>query len=57
MASNQSLDLCFDCIATVNTFLFLLSNKMVEISAGNYKTLDRIANSEDPDQTAFSEAV
>ena len=40
-----------------NTFLFLFSNKMVVIRAGTHKMLVRIANREDPDQAASSEAV
>ena len=38
-------------------FLHLFSNKMLVIRAGTYKMLARIANREDPDQTASSEAV
>ena len=34
-------------------FLFLFSNKMMIIRAGINKLLDRIANREDPDQTAL----
>ena len=40
-----------------NTFLFLFSNKKLDFRAGIYKMLVRIANREDPDQTASSEAV
>ena len=40
-----------------NTFLFLFSKKMLFHRAGIYKMPVRIANSEDPDQTASSEAV
>ena len=40
-----------------NTFLFLFSNKMLLIRTEIYKMLVRIANREDPDQTASSEAV
>ena len=40
-----------------NTFLSLFSNKMLVIRARINKTLDRIANMEDLDQTASSEAV
>ena len=40
-----------------NTFLFLFSNQMLVIRAGIHKMLVRIANREDPDQTASSEAV
>ena len=40
-----------------NTFLFLSSNKTWCFRAGINKMLVSIANSEDPDQTASSEAV
>ena len=40
-----------------NTFLFLFSNKKVAFTARALKMLVRIANKEDPDQTASSEAV
>ena len=40
-----------------NTFLFFLSNKMLVIRARIHKMLARIANREDPDQTASPEAV
>ena len=36
----------------LNTFLNLLSNKMLVIKPGILKILFRIANREDPDQTA-----
>ena len=39
----------------LNTFLFLFSIKMLIIRAGICKMLVRIANREDPDQTASSE--
>ena len=45
------------CSKNLNTFLFLFSNKMLAIRAGIHKMLVRIANREDPDQTASSEAV
>ena len=35
--------------------LFLFSTKLLVFRAGNHKMLIRIANSEDPDQTASSE--
>ena len=41
----------------LNTFIFLASNKMLAIGAGIYKICVKIANREDPDQTASSEAV
>ena len=47
-----------NCYKISNTFPFLSSNKIMVISAVFYKKmLSRIANSEDPDQTAFEEAV
>ena len=45
------------CSKISNTLLFFFSNKIVVIRAGIYKILVRIANREDPDQTASSEAV
>ena len=39
------------------TFLFLFSKKMLVIRARNHKTFVRIANREDPNQTASPEAV
>ena len=39
------------------TFLTPLSNKMLVIKAGIHQMFVRIANREDPDQTASSEAV
>ena len=39
------------------TLLFLFSNKMLVFRAGSHKLLVRLANREDPDQTASSEAV
>ena len=41
----------------LNTFLALFSNIMLVNKAGNQKMLVRIANREDPDQTASPEAV
>ena len=38
-------------------FLFLISSKILIIKAGIPKILVRIANREDPDQTASEEAV
>ena len=40
-----------------NTFVFLLSNKMMVIKVGIHKMRVRITNREDPDQTASSEVV
>ena len=45
------------CSKILNTFLILFSNKMLIFRAGIHKILVRIANREDPDQTASSEAV
>ena len=44
------------CSKILTTFLFLSSKKW-NIRAGSHKMLVRIANREDPDQTASSEAV
>ena len=44
------------CSKITNTFLFLFSNKILVFRAGTHKMLVRIANREDPYQTA-SEAV
>ena len=41
----------------LNAFLLLFSIKMLIIRAGIHNMLARIANREDPDHTAFSEAV
>ena len=43
------------CSKMLNTFLFLFTNKILVIRAGIHKMLVRIANREDPDQTAFTE--
>ena len=45
------------CSKILNTFLFLFSNKMVVIKAGINKMIVIIANREDPDQTASTDAV
>ena len=45
------------CSKILKTFLFLFSKKMLAHRGGIYKMLVRIANSEDPDQTASSGAV
>ena len=45
------------CSKISNTFLVLFSNEMLVIRDGIHKLLVRIANREDPDQTASSEAV
>ena len=41
----------------LNTIMFLFSNTMLVFRAGIHKLLVSIANREDPDQTAPSEAV
>ena len=43
------------CSKISNTFVFLFSNKMLVIWAGIHKMAVRIANREDPDQTASSD--
>ena len=43
------------CSKIYNTFLFLFSNRMLVIRAGIHDILTRIANREDPDQTAYSD--
>ena len=45
------------CSKILNTFLFLFLNKMLDMRAEIHKMLVRIANREDPDQTASEEAV
>ena len=40
------------CSKISNTFLFLFSNKKLFLGVGIHKMLVRIANREDPDQTA-----
>ena len=45
------------CFKILITFLVLFLAKMVIIKAEIHKMLVRIANREDPDQTASSEAV
>ena len=45
------------CSKILNTFHFLFSYKMLVIKAGICKKLVRLANREDPDQTASSEVV
>ena len=45
------------CSKVLNTFLYLSSNKMLGIRARIHKMCVRIANREDPGQTASSEAV
>ena len=45
------------CSKISNTFLFLFSSKMLVFGTGIHKFLVRVANREDPDQTASEEAV
>ena len=45
------------CSKILNTFLILVSNKMLIFRAGIHKVLVRIAKREDPDQTASSGSV
>ena len=45
------------CSKILSSFLFLFSNEMLIIWTGIHKMLIRIANREDSDQTASSEAV
>ena len=45
------------CSKILNTLCFLFSSKMLVIRAGIHEMLVRTANREDPDQTAYSEAV
>ena len=45
------------CSKISNTYLIQFSNKMLVIKVGVHKLLVRIANREDPDQAASSEAV
>ena len=44
------------CSKILNAILFLFSDNMLVIKAGAHKTLVRITNREDPDQTASEEA-
>ena len=53
----KSISTYCKCSKVSNTFLFLFSNKMLIFRAGIHKMLVRIANREDPDETASSEAV
>ena len=48
---------CGKCYKISNFFLFLFSNKIFVFMDRTHKMLVRIANREDPDQTASSEAV
>ena len=45
------------CSKISSTFLLLFSNKILVFRAGIQKILVKIANREDPDQIASSEAV
>ena len=54
---NLTVNISDNCPKIWNDFLFMFSNKMLVIRAGIHKMLVKIANREDPDQTASSEAV
>ena len=54
---SMSLESYGKCSKISNTFFFLFSNKMLVFRTGIHKKLVRIANREDPDQTASSEAI
>ena len=45
------------CSKILSTFLILFLNKILVFKAGIHKMLVRVANREDPDQTASSKAV
>ena len=45
------------CSKISNTFPVLFSNEMLVFKAGIHKSLVKMANREDPDQTASLEAV
>ena len=51
------VDFCGKCTKISNTFLFLFSNKMIVTRTGIHKMLFGIANRENHDQTASSDAV
>ena len=55
--SGISLTVYGKCSKISNTFRFLFTNKMLVLRSQIHKMLVRIANREDPDQTASSEAV
>ena len=64
LQQTTSADNIFRCIFSwcfkakiPNAFLFLFSIEMLLFRAGILKMLDKVANREDPDQTASSEAV
>ena len=58
LVEKYELIFCYTLITKVsNTYLFFFSNKIVTIRAGMSKMLVRIANREDPGQTASAEAV
>ena len=60
LLSLLSVSVCFTygkCSKILNAFLFLFSNKILLFRAGIHKMLVRIANREDPEQTASEEAV
>ena len=45
-----------NCSNISYTFLFLFLNNLLVIRARNHKMLDRMANREDPDQTASEQS-
>ena len=57
MAYTCTINIYDKCSKISNTFLFPLSTKMLVFRDGIDKMLVRIANREDPDQTASAEAV
>ena len=57
LLSMQSNKLRLDCSKFLNTSLLLFLNKLLVIRVGILKMHVRIANREDPDQTASSEPV
>ena len=56
-AKYQYINIYGKCSKSSTAFFFLFSNKKLVFRAGIHKMLVRIANREDPDQTASSEAV
>ena len=54
---NQKVSSTVNVLKILNTFLFLSSSIMLVFRTETHKTLVRIANREDPDQTASSEVV
>ena len=50
-------NICSKCSKILDSFFFLFSSKILVFKARTHKMDVRIANMEDPDQTASSEAV